>query len=273
MWHLLGDVSAAGGAQAAQQSCSVCAAPGRAQTLPTCVCLQLHLHSDWLRIALATPGTNCKGFILKPKKAHVLSVSLPFSHFLHHSNQFWADGPTAALSGMLCVLGALCSLISEPKLTQLPRESVGVSGVCLPVPQKDPCSEITSLVAPVSSRTPQGGEVCDCWSCIALLAKTLPCCSQKTVGAFSMCQNFRAWRAALKWCGRFSSVPYTLLWKVTDFVAEASTNQLCAHLQPQLRRALWASMDGSLFCSFLGWFCLSGCLLGPVFNICLQCYK
>lgn len=196
MWHLLGDVSADGGAQVSQQSCSVCAAPERAQTLPhLCVPSALPLFRQALDCS-GNPSRNVQRIHPKTQKGSCFRGFSPFLslYFLHHSNQFWADGHTAALSGTLCVLGALCSLISEPKLTQLLLESVGISGVCSPVPVIRSVLAMgpPSLVALVISRTSQWGVVCNCWACTALLAKTLPCCRQQSTGAFSVCQNFRA---------------------------------------------------------------------------------
>lgn len=94
-----------------QEGCSECLqAPERAQTLPICFLLRIYLNSERLRIAMATPITNCKEYMLKPRSAHTLRAFLSSSYFLHRRNPFWADGPTAALSWTLCVLGALCSL-------------------------------------------------------------------------------------------------------------------------------------------------------------------
>jgi len=130
-------------------------------------------------------GSHFKGFSL------VLSLFLIFSIT---EITFEQMGLKQLYHGPFVYWEPFVPWLREAEQTQLLLESVGISGVCFPVSQfsRILVMKSQSPVAIFSSRIYWWGEGYNCLSCIALFGKAFSYYSQKSFGAFSVCQNFRA---------------------------------------------------------------------------------
>lgn len=150
----------------------MCADTRVGTTLLVCMLLQIYLYLERFRIAMATPATNYRGFMLKPKKTHTLRAFLSSSFLFSPIREIASEqmGLQQPYRGLFVHQEPFVPCFHKAEQMQLLLESVGISGVCFPVTwiSRILAMRSPSPVALFSPRISWCGEVYNCQSCTAL---------------------------------------------------------------------------------------------------------